>query len=85
MCRRCDGGTGAIRSGPVAPSDAQARDLVGNHSSPPADRYLRGLRGIEIGGSAHNDFLLDTAPLVRVDAGHVPGGLGFAVLIDVSR
>lgn len=39
---------------------AAARNLVGNHSSELADRYLLGLRGVEIGGTSHNDFLLDT-------------------------
>ena len=43
---------------------AAARNFVGNHSSPLADRYLRGLEGVEIGGTAHNDFFLDT---VNVD------------------
>jgi SAM-dependent methyltransferase len=37
-----------------------ARNAIGNHPSPLADRYLRGLRGVEIGGAAHNDFFLDT-------------------------
>ena len=37
-----------------------ARNLAGNRSSRLADRYLRGLRGVEIGGTAHNDFFLDT-------------------------
>jgi SAM-dependent methyltransferase len=37
-----------------------ARNLVGNHPSPLAHRYLGGLRGVEIGGAAHNDFFLDT-------------------------
>lgn len=41
-----------------------ARNLVGNHPSKLADRYLRGLKGVEIGGSANNDFFLDT---VNVD------------------
>jgi SAM-dependent methyltransferase len=41
-----------------------ARNLVGNHPSKLADRYLLGLRGVEIGGAAHNDFFLDT---VNVD------------------
>jgi SAM-dependent methyltransferase len=41
-----------------------ARNLVGNHPSRLADGYLSGLQGVEIGGSAHNDFFLDT---VNVD------------------
>jgi SAM-dependent methyltransferase len=46
-----------------------ARNLVGNHPSALANRYLRGLRGVEIGGAAHNDFFLDT---VNVDIAHEP-------------
>lgn len=45
------------------------RNLVGNHPSPLADRYLRGLRGVELGGTAHNTFFLDT---VNVDYVAVP-------------
>lgn len=41
-----------------------ARNLVGNHPSAFADRHLLGLKGLEIGGSANNDFFLDT---VNVD------------------
>lgn len=41
-----------------------ARNLVGNHRSRLADRHLQGLHGVEIGGSAHNSFFLDT---VNVD------------------
>lgn len=36
------------------------RNLVGNHRSRLADRHLRGLKGLEIGGSSNNDFFLDT-------------------------
>jgi len=46
-----------------------ARNLVGNHPSALADRYLRGLRGVEIGGAANNDFFLNT---VNVDYQAVP-------------
>ena len=46
-----------------------ARNLVGNRRSALADRYLRGLEGIEIGGAAHNAFFLDT---VNVDYSHTP-------------
>lgn len=46
-----------------------ARNLVGNRPSPLADRYLRGLQGVEIGGAAHNAFFLET---VNVDYSHAP-------------
>jgi hypothetical protein len=46
-----------------------ARNLVGNHPSKLADRYLSGLRGIEIGGAAHNTFFLDT---INVDLNASP-------------
>ncbi len=46
-----------------------ARNAVGNHSSKLADRYLGGLRGIEIGAAAFNDFFLDT---INVDYVPVP-------------
>ncbi len=47
-----------------------ARNLLGNHRSALADRWLAGLRGVEIGGAAHNDFFLDT---VNVDYSPEPG------------
>lgn len=47
-----------------------ARNLVGNHRSALADRWLAGLRGVEIGGAAHNDFFLDT---INVDYSREPG------------
>jgi SAM-dependent methyltransferase len=37
-----------------------ARNLVGNHPSRFANRYLRGLRGVEIGGASYNRWFLDT-------------------------
>ncbi len=37
-----------------------ARNLIGNHPSKLANRYLKGLRGVEIGGAAYNDFFLKT-------------------------
>lgn len=46
-----------------------ARNLIGNHPSRLADKYLLGLRGVEIGGAAHNDFFLDT---VNVDLASTP-------------
>lgn len=46
-----------------------ARNLAGNHPSRLADRYLLGLRGVEIGGAAHNSFFLDT---VNVDLAPLP-------------
>ncbi|HEV3129176.1 MAG TPA: methyltransferase domain-containing protein [Solirubrobacteraceae bacterium] len=46
-----------------------ARNAVGNHPSQFADRYLRGLRGVEIGGAAHNSFFLET---VNVDLSQTP-------------
>lgn len=46
-----------------------ARNLVGNHPSRLADRYLIGLHGIEIGGAAHNDFFLNT---LNVDLQRAP-------------
>lgn len=42
-----------------------ARNLVGNRPSPLAEKYLRGLSGIEIGGSANNDFFLGTRNVDR--------------------
>lgn len=36
------------------------RNLVGNHPSKLANRYLGGLRGLEIGGAAYNNFFLRT-------------------------
>lgn len=45
------------------------RNLVGNHPSRLANRYLRGLRGIEIGAAAYNDFGLDT---INVDHHQTP-------------
>jgi SAM-dependent methyltransferase len=41
-----------------------ARNLVGNHPSRLANRYLAGLRGIEIGAASYNRWFLDT---VNVD------------------
>ena len=56
-----------------------ARNLVGNHPSKFADRYLGGLRGVEIGGASYNRWFLDT---VNVDysetADTVPMQLEFA-------
>ena len=46
-----------------------ARNAIGNHPSRLADRYLRGLQGIEIGGSANNDFFLET---INVDLRPTP-------------
>lgn len=43
------------------------RNLVGNHPSPLAESYLRGMRGIEIGGASHNDFFLDTLNVDRFE------------------
>lgn len=40
------------------------RNVVGNHPSKLANRYLEGLRGVEIGAAAYNSFFLDT---VNVD------------------
>jgi SAM-dependent methyltransferase len=37
-----------------------ARNLVGNHPSKFANRYLGGLRGVEIGGASYNRYFLDT-------------------------
>jgi SAM-dependent methyltransferase len=37
-----------------------ARNVVGNHPSALASRYLSGLRGIEIGGASYNRFFLNT-------------------------
>lgn len=37
-----------------------ARNLVGNHPSKFANRYLAGLRGVEIGGASYNHYFLDT-------------------------
>jgi SAM-dependent methyltransferase len=59
-----------------------ARNLVGNHPSKLANRYLAGLRGIEIGGASYNRYFLDTVnvdyseradstPLQLEFAGHV--------------
>ena len=36
------------------------RNLVGNHPSKLANHYLGGLRGVEIGGAAYNNFFLQT-------------------------
>jgi SAM-dependent methyltransferase len=56
-----------------------ARNLIGNHPSKLANRYLRGLSGVEIGGAAHNDFFLNT---INVDLSPqpptVPAQLRFA-------
>jgi SAM-dependent methyltransferase len=37
-----------------------ARNLIGNHPSRFANRYLAGLRGVEIGGASYNRYFLDT-------------------------
>lgn len=50
------------------------RNLVGNHPSKLACRYLSGLRGVEIGGSAYNRFFLDT---VNVDFEPEPENAAF--------
>jgi SAM-dependent methyltransferase len=36
------------------------RNLVGNHPSELANHYLGGMRGVEIGGAAYNNFFLQT-------------------------
>lgn len=37
-----------------------ARNLIGNHPSGFANKYLAGLRGVELGGASYNRFFLDT-------------------------
>src|SRR5690348_7834073 len=55
------------------------RNAVGNHPSGFADRYLRGLRGVEIGASANNAFFLDTINVdYRPDPSTVAAQLRYA-------
>ena len=50
-----------------------ARNSIGNHPSRLANRYLKDLRGVEIGGSSYNSFFLDT---LNVDYTDVPANAG---------
>ena len=64
------------------------RDLVTNHSSNFANEHLRGLKGVEIGGSAANSFRLDTVNVDKVDnevyARDQVARCGRALPVDVS-
>jgi SAM-dependent methyltransferase len=53
------------------------RNAYGNHPSALADRYLRGLRGMEIGGASFNAFFLDT---LNVDLAPEPENAWFQKL-----
>jgi SAM-dependent methyltransferase len=50
-----------------------ARNLIGNHPSRFANRYLAGLRGVEIGGASYNRYFLDT---VNVDYSEQADSIG---------
>ncbi len=45
------------------------RNSIGNHPSRLASSYLKGLRGVELGGSSYNSFFLDT---INVDYSETP-------------